>query len=136
MEFTTKIAIVVADDLAVWQKMNVVAFLSSGIMGEYDHLKGEPYLDGSGVTYSALCIQPILILKAPRAKLNTFLGRAERRGAKAAVYIEDMFATGHDAANRETVLQYQTADLPLVGLAVRADRKEVDKIIKGAKMHD
>ena len=136
MEFTTKIVIVVADDLAVWQKMNVVAFLSSGIMAEYEGLVGEPYLDGSGVSYSPLCIQPILILKAPRAKLNTFLGRAERRGAKAAVYIEDMFSTGHDAANRETVASYATADLPLVGLAVRADRKEVDKIIKGAKLHD
>ena len=55
---------------------------------------------------------------------------------KAAVYIEDMFSTGHDAANRETVKQYQTADLPLVGLAIRADRKEVDKIFKGAKLHE
>ncbi len=136
MEFTTKIAIVVADDLAGWQKMNIVAFLSTGIIAENDNLIGEPYEDRSGVTYNPLCIQPILILKAPRAKLNTFLGRAERRGVQAAIYIEDMFATGHDEANRETVKRYETADLPLVGLAVRADRKDVDKIIKGAKLHD
>ena len=32
MEFTTKIAIVVAEDLAVWQKLNVVAFMTSGII--------------------------------------------------------------------------------------------------------
>ena len=33
MEFTTKVAIVVADDLKVWQKLNVVAFLTSGMIG-------------------------------------------------------------------------------------------------------
>lgn len=136
MEFTTKIAIVVADDLAVWQKLNVVAFLTSGITTQAENLIGEPYVDASGRTYSSLCIQPIVILKAAREKLPTFLGRAERREIKAAIYIEDMFVTGHDAANRETVTRYETAALPLVGIAIRADRKEVDKIFKGAKLHE
>ena len=31
MDFDTKIAIVVRDDLAVWQKLNVTAFITSGI---------------------------------------------------------------------------------------------------------
>lgn len=136
MEFTTKIAIVVADDLAMWQKLNVVAFLTSGIVADTNHIMGKPYLDGAGQTYLPLCIQPMVVLKAQRQKLNTFLARAERREVKTAVYIEDMFATGHDAANRATVLQYETAVLPLVGLAIRADRKEVDKIFKGAKLHE
>ena len=52
-----------------------------------------------------------------------------------ALYIEDMFATGHDAANRETVKAYASEDLPVVGIGVRAERKIVDKILKGAKMH-
>lgn len=136
MQFDTKIAIVVAEDLATWQKLNVVAFLTSGVIGETENMIGEPYEDKSGQTYSALCVQPMVVLKAKREKLNTFLARAERRGVKAALYIEDMFKTGHDAANRETVMQYETADLPLVGLAIRADRKEVDKIFKGAKLHE
>ncbi len=135
MEFTTKIAIVVADDLLSWQKLNVVAFLTSGVIGQTDGIMGDPYVDGSGEIYNPLCIQPIVILTAKREKLNTFLARAGRRGVKPAVYIEDMFSTGHDAANRETVARYQSADLPLVGLALRADRKEVDKIFKGAKLH-
>lgn len=136
MEFSTKIAVVVAEDLAVWQKLNVVSFMTSGVIGEAQNMHGEPYVDGSGLPYAALCIQPVVILKSTRERLNTFLDRANRRGVKAAIYIEDMFATGHDAANRETVLAYATADLPLVGLGVRADRKEVDKIFKGAKLHD
>lgn len=136
MEFTTKIAIVVADDLAVWQKLNVVAFLTSGIIAQAENIIGEPYLDASGETYSPLCIQPMVVLKASREKLPTFLARAERRGTKAAIYIEDMFQTGYDEANRATVKQYTTADLPLVGMAIRADRKDVDKIFKGAKLHE
>lgn len=136
MEFETKFAIVVAEDLAVWQKLNVVAFLTSGVIAEANGIMGEPYRDASGQTYSPLCIQPVVVLKTRREKLPTFLARAERRGVKTAVYIEDMFTTGHDAANRATVTQYETADLPLVGIALRADRKEVDKIFKGAKLHE
>lgn len=136
MEFPTKFAIVVADDLPMWQKLNVVAFLTSGVVSQADGIIGEPYEDGAGVQYAPLCIQPIVVLKATREKLTTFLGRADRRGVQTAVYIEDMFVTGHDAANRATVRQYETADLPLVGLAIRAERKVVDKIFKGAKLHD
>jgi hypothetical protein len=33
MRFETKIAVVLRDDLAVWQKTNVTAFLVSGIAG-------------------------------------------------------------------------------------------------------
>ena len=33
MEFDTKVAIIVLDDLAVWQKLNVTAFLATGIAG-------------------------------------------------------------------------------------------------------
>tara|TARA_Y100000588_G_scaffold21085_1_gene21271 strand:- start:186 stop:356 length:171 start_codon:yes stop_codon:yes gene_type:complete len=51
------------------------------------------------------------------------------------IYIEDMFSTGHDAANRETVRARQPEDLPIVGLALREKRKLVDKITKGARMH-
>ena len=52
-----------------------------------------------------------------------------------AIYIEDMFSTGHDAANRAAVRKYPTEALNLVGLALRDDKKTVDKITKGAKMH-
>jgi hypothetical protein len=31
--FDTKISIVVREDLATWQKLNVVAFLMSGVIG-------------------------------------------------------------------------------------------------------
>ena len=136
MDFDTKIAIVVAEDLETWRKLNVVSFLTSGIVGRHPEIIGEPYTDATEKHYWPLCIQPVVILKAPRVRLNTFLARTESRGIEAAVYIEDMFATGHDGANRETVRQYATDQLPLVGLGVRADKKIVDKVFKGAKLHD
>ena len=46
--FDTKIAVVLLDDLAVWQKTNVTAFLVSGIAGTVPGVVGEPYRDASG----------------------------------------------------------------------------------------
>jgi hypothetical protein len=65
--FDTKIAVVVRDDLAVWQKLNVVVFLTSGIVA--------------------------------------------------------------------AVQQYTPAEMNVVGLAVREEKKLVDKITRGAKLH-
>jgi hypothetical protein len=136
MEFSTKFAIVVADDLAQWQKLNVISFLTSGIIGDAPEIIGEVYRDASNREYAALCIQPTVILKSYRDRLRTFLERAHTRNIKPALYIEDMFETGHDEANRLSVMNYETSDLPLVGLAIRADKKAVDKVFKGAKLHD
>lgn len=46
--FDTKIAIVVRDDLQVWQKLNVTAFLMSGVVGAAPEIIGEPYRDAAG----------------------------------------------------------------------------------------
>jgi hypothetical protein len=63
------------------------------------------------------------------------LERALARDVKAAVYTEDMFKTTHDAANRAAVQAVTRADLNLVGLAFRAERKVIDKIVDGLKFH-
>ena len=41
----TKIAIIVRDDLATWQKLNVTAFLMSGITGANPDIIGQTYRD-------------------------------------------------------------------------------------------
>ena len=46
-----------------------------------------------------------------------------------------MFKTTHDEANRAAVKVVARADLILVGLAFRADRKVIDKIVDGLKFH-
>ena len=40
--FDTKIAIVLRNNLASWQKLNVTAFLVSGIVGQNPDMIGEP----------------------------------------------------------------------------------------------
>ena len=133
--FDTKIAIVVRDDLLTWQKLNVTAFLTSGVLGADRALLGEAYADADGRHYAPLIVQPIIVLATDGAGLTRIHRRALERDVALAVYIEDMFATGHDAANRAAVAKYPTGALNLVGLALREERRLVDKITKGAKMH-
>jgi hypothetical protein len=135
MQFDTKIAIVIRTDLQAWQKLNVAAFLTSGIAAAFPECIGEPYEDASGTRYHALIGQPILIYGADGPALTRALDRALTRSVKPAVYTEDMFKTTHDAANREAVRAVARADLNLVGLAVRAERKVIDKIVDGLKFH-
>jgi Protein of unknown function (DUF2000) len=67
MQFDTKIAIVLDEQLAGWQKVNVTAFLISGISATDPALIGEPYIDGSGNRYLPMCRQPIIVSAADRA---------------------------------------------------------------------
>lgn len=135
MQFDTKIALVIRTDLEAWQKLNVAAFLTSGIAAAFPDCIGEPYRDGSGTDYLSLIGQPILVYGADRAALSRALDRAVSRNVKPAVYTEEMFKTTHDSANREAVLAVARADLALVGLAFRAERKVADKIVDGLKFH-
>jgi hypothetical protein len=136
MQFDTKIALVIRSDLEAWQKLNVAAFLSSGIAAAYPECIGAAYEDGSGTPYHPLIGQPILIYGAPDgAALSRALERALARDAKCALYTEDMFKTTHDEANRAAVKAVARADLNLVGIAFRAERKVVDKIVDGLKFH-
>lgn len=133
--FDTKIAIVLREDLATWQKLNVTAFLISGIVGNRPELIGVPYEDAAGNSYNPLLIQPIIVLSADSATIKAIYDRAMERNVRLSLYIEDMFKTGHDQANRETVKARVPQDMNVVGLALRDDKKMVDKITKGAKMH-
>ncbi|MGY4513927.1 DUF2000 family protein [Bradyrhizobium sp. USDA 3650] len=135
MQFDTKIAVVIRSDLQPWQKLNVASFLTSGIAAAFPDCIGEPYEDASGTRYHALIGQPILIYGADGPALTRALDRALTRSVKPAVYTEDMFKTTHDAANREAVRAVARPDLNLVGLAVRAERKVIDKIVDGLKFH-
>ena len=135
MQFDTKIAVVIRTDLEAWQKLNIASFLAGGIAAAFPACIGEPYEDGSGTKYLSLIGQPILIYGADRPALSRALDRALARNVTPALYTEDMFATTHDAANRAAVKAVGRADLNLVGLALRAERKVVDKILDGLKFH-
>lgn len=133
--FDTKIVIVVREDLAMWQKLNVTAFLSTGIASQSPEIIGEPYRDKAGNVFNAMSIQPIVVVTADLATMAKIHGRALERGVRTSAYVDAMFSTGHDAANRAAFAEAGPDDARVAGLALRADRKLVDKIVKGAKLH-
>lgn len=133
--FTTKIAIVVREDLAAWQKLNVTAFLSSGIAAAVPDCIGAPYRDSSGRAYTAMIGQPILVFAASLSDLQRAHRRACDAGLTIAPYVEAMFSTGHDAANRAVFAENDPASTPWAGIALHGERKAVDKAVKGLKLH-
>jgi len=135
MQFDTKIAVILRDDLAGWQAINVTAFLVSGIAGTVPGVVGEPYRDASGNEYLPMFVQPVLVYEADGAALRRAYDRALGRGVTPAVYTQELFATGYDEANRAAVAAVAAQDLDLVGIAFRADRKLVDRIVDRLRLH-
>jgi hypothetical protein len=136
IRFDTKISVLLRDDLEPWQRLNVCAFLISGITAAGPELIGEPYQDGDGVTYLAMLGQPVLVLAGGKELLTTAHTRALARQLPLAVFTSDLFATGNDRDNRAAVRAVRSASLDLVGLAVHGPRNAVDKIVKGARLHE
>ena len=133
--FDTKVAVLVLDDLAVWQKLNIAAFLATGIAAAAPEAIGEPYEDAAGRLHARLLIQPILIFASTPAALQRAYRQAIERNLTRAVYVRAMLTTGFDAANR-AAFKAEPADAPdLVGLALRGPRKDVDKAAKGSTLH-
>ena len=133
--FDTKFVIVVREDLATWQKLNVTAFLSSGVVAAKPGIIGDDYQDASGNVYHAMSAQPIIVLSADAETLSKIHQRTLTRNISASLYIEEMFSTGHDTANREAFGQFSPDDAKVVGIAFHTDKKIADKISKGARMH-
>jgi hypothetical protein len=135
VQFDTKIAVVLRDDLVTWQKTNVTAFLVSGIAGTVPGVVGEPYRDASGNEYLPMFVQPVLVYQADAHALRRAFERTLIRGVIPAVYTQELFATNHDEANRAEVAKVAAEDLDLVGVAFRAERKTVDKIVDRLRLH-
>ena len=133
--FDTKVAILVHEDLAVWQKLNVTAFLATGIAGAVPDAMGEPYEDAAGRRHARLLGQPILVFAASTGILLRAWQQSLQRNLTRSAYVRAMFDTGHDAANR-AVFRAEPADAPdLVGLALHGPKKEIDKATRGARLH-
>lgn len=135
VRFETKIAILIRDDLESWQRLNVTAFLASGIASSDPELIGEAYADADGTAYHPLFRQPVLVFEGSKETMAAAHRRALGRGLTVAVYTADMFVTGHDEANRAAVRAVCRDDLDLVGIALHGPRNSVDKVAKGAHLH-
>ncbi|MCR6545138.1 DUF2000 domain-containing protein [Dehalobacterium formicoaceticum] len=135
MEFANKIVVIIGDDLLVWQKLNVTAFLLSGIGGTHN-ITGEPYVDGDGVAFLPMSQQPIMIYSASSQELKEVLNKALTKEVKMTIYTEELFKTYNDVDNRAKIAEYKTDDLNLVGIGMIGKKNHVDKLTKGLKLHE
>ncbi|WP_043147467.1 DUF2000 domain-containing protein [Serratia marcescens] len=133
--FDTKIAFIVRDDLLTWQRLNVVAFLATGIAAAAPEIIGERYVDAQGRRYGAISGQPMLIFAADLPGLQNVHRKGLERELTLIPYVHAMFATGHDEASRQVFRAEDADNLDLVGLALRGPKKAVDKAIKGLALH-
>jgi hypothetical protein len=135
VRFDTKIAVLLRDDLPAWQRLNVTAFLVSGLGTVRPEVIGEPYSDADGTDYLPMFRQPVLVFEGAKETLGSAHTRALGRSLPMAVFTSDLFSTGNDHDNRAAVRAVPADQLDLVGLAVYGPRGAVDKVLKGARMH-
>ncbi len=134
MKFDTKIAIAVRDDLATWQKLNMTAFLASGIASTGEAI-GADYVDGSGRRYRPMFRQPVMVLAGSGEALRGAYDRAQARGLAMAIFTDPLFGTGHDEANRAAVAATPPEQMAIAGFAVHGPRNDVDRALKGLTLH-
>nr|WP_240120813.1 MULTISPECIES: DUF2000 domain-containing protein [unclassified Streptomyces] len=135
IRFDTKIAVLLRADLEPWQRLNVTAFLVSGLGTAAPEVIGEPYVDADGVGYLPMFRQPVLVFEGTAETLRAAHARVLSRALPRAVFTADLFGTGNDRDNRAAVRAVPTEELDLVGLAVHGPRNAVDKVLKGSRMH-
>ncbi|MFD4138587.1 DUF2000 family protein [Streptomyces sp. NPDC058572] len=135
VRFDTKIAVLLRDDLEPWQRLNVTAFVVSGLGTASPEVIGEPYTDADDTAYLPMFRQPVLVFEATKETLTAAHSRALSRSLLSAVFTSDLFGTGNDRDNRAAVRAVGKDRLDLVGMAVYGPRNAVDKVLKGAPMH-
>ncbi|QVQ53691.1 DUF2000 domain-containing protein [Spiractinospora alimapuensis] len=135
MRTETKIGIVVREDLATWQKLNVTAFLAGGLAGGVEGLTGQPYVDGGGTEYTPMISQPVLVYTGEGGALTRVRDRATARSLTVGIYTEELFATNNDIDNRAAVVAVDTEKLQLVGVSVYGPRNQVSAALKGLALH-
>jgi hypothetical protein len=134
--FDTRLAILLREDLATWQKLNVTAFLVSGIVAAVDGITGDPYEDADGTRYLPMIREPVTVLAGDRAELTDAHRRAVDRGLLLTIFTEELFSTPNDQANRAAVRALPRDRLHLVGIGVYGPRGPVDKALRGARLHE
>ena len=133
--FDTKIAVLLHEELAPWQRVNATAFLVSGVAHAYPQLMGAPYEDADGTGYLPMLGQPVFVFEADSAALGEVRSRAVARGVSTSVFTGELFRTGNDDDNRAAVAAVAGADLDVVGLALHAPKNVVDRLVKGTRRH-
>jgi len=136
MTSARKVALAVRSDLATWQKLNVAAFLSSGLGTAQPEVIGDVYLDADGRVYPPMLAMPVRVFTGDDAALRRSFDRALGRGLLVSVYTDEMFTTMNDVDNRAAVAKVATSRLSIAGFVAVGDAKQVDKAFDKLKPHE
>jgi len=133
----TKIAIIIQDDLADWQKLNVAAFLASSIAIQFPETHGKPFVNASSASYLPFINQPILIYKAnDEQQIKRAFNRAKDRELNIGVYTRPLFDTKNEEGNHIEIGKYTDEQQDLVGIVIYGENRKVSKALDRLKYHD
>lgn len=130
-----KVAVAVCDDLATWQRLNVTAFVISGIGPSRPELVGDEVVDADGCSYLPKLRLPILVYGGDRYGVRRAFDRALARELDVSVYTDELFSTENDSENRAAIRRVATSELQLSGFAVVGPRRDVDKVFDKLRFH-
>lgn len=137
MTYDHKIAIVVRNDLASWQKLNMAAFLASAVAIQFSETHGKSFINASGSTYLPFIKHPVLIYKADSAEqLKRAFTRAKERGLHIGIYTDPLFGTKDEEGNHIEIGKYSDDSQTLAGIVLYGENKKVDKALDGLRFHD
>lgn len=135
MDKPAKTAILLLDSLPSWKKLNVTAFLATGIGDASPEAMGERYRDGFGREYTRLFEEPIVVFTASLGTLQRALRVGHEKALVRSAYIEAMFQQSNGDAGRRVFQADEPESLDLVGVALRGSRKDIDKATKNGSLH-
>jgi hypothetical protein len=136
MTYDNKIAIVLRQDLASWQKLNVASFLASSVAIQFPETHGSAFINASQSTYLPFIKHPIIVLAAEtQDSLDRAFKRAKERELHIGIYTEPLFSTKNEAENHIEIAKCTDDNQILVGIIVYGDVKKVNKALDGLKFH-
>jgi hypothetical protein len=134
--YDNKIAIVLLNELAYWQKLNVAAFLASSVAVAFPATHGAQLVSASGTAYLPFLKHPVLIYAADTdEQIKRAFNRATERELHIGVYTKGLFATKSEEGNLREIATHTDADLDLVGIILYGENKKVDKAVDKLKFH-
>lgn len=136
MNIENKIAIIVKNDLLIWQKLNVASFLASSVSITFPETHGKPFVNASQTEYLPFINQPILIYKADdQPQMNRALSRAKERGLSLGIYPYSLFSTKNEEQNHMEMSKLTDDCSNLVGIIIYGENKKVNKALDGLVFH-
>ena len=134
--YDKKIALIIKNDLADWQKLNVAAFLAGSVAIKFEETHGKAFVNASGSVYLPFIKNPILIYKADSdSQLERAFKRAKERKLHIGIYTLPLFNTKNEEENLIEIAKCSDDDHQLAGIVIYGENKKVDKAIDGLKFH-